>query len=151
MEREWAFAPHWCGLICTNHGNELCAESCAIKRNCEAFEIKPELTELPVFPLQEFLNEMTAGERMTVVAIHLLYLEGGLNPPTETIDLRHLKFDREKIDKIMEKRNHGHQTFKSEGSSRVPRAIEINRLQPHSSKGDPLHSFDREKVSSERS
>lgn len=79
MENDWRSPPTWCASICTYALSQECLEGCAIRRDCSWFEPKKEITELPLFPLMDFLNTMTAMERMAVVGLHLLYLEGGLN------------------------------------------------------------------------
>ena len=62
--------PAWCGSICRNAMNEICVEDCAIKRDCSAFEQKPNLKlgGMPRFP--ETKN-MTREEKFTSVTIYL--------------------------------------------------------------------------------
>ena len=64
--------PAWCGSICRNAMNEVCVEDCAIKRDCSAFEPKPnlKLIDMPSFPLTESA-EMTKEEKFTSVTIYL--------------------------------------------------------------------------------
>src|SRR6266498_4940928 len=64
--------PAWCGAICRNAMNEICIEECAIKRDCSAFEPKPnlKLSDMPRFPLEESAN-MTKEEKFTSVTIYL--------------------------------------------------------------------------------
>ena len=52
--------------------NEVCVENCAIKRDCSAFEEKPnlKLSDMPHFPLKESAG-MTKEERFTSVTIYL--------------------------------------------------------------------------------
>jgi len=64
--------PAWCGSICRNAMNELCVEDCAIKRDCSAFEPKPDLnlSNMPPYPLRESAS-MTKEERFTSVTVYL--------------------------------------------------------------------------------
>src|SRR5687767_1139319 len=64
--------PAWCGAICRNAMNEACIEQCAAKRDCSAFEPKPnlKLEEMPRFP-REQLSSMTREEKFTTVTIYL--------------------------------------------------------------------------------
>ena len=64
--------PTWCSGICRNAMNEICMEHCAIKRDCSAFEPKPDLKliDMPSFPLIESA-EMTKEEKFTSVTIYL--------------------------------------------------------------------------------
>ena len=64
--------PAWCGAICRNAMNEICIEHCALKRDCSAFEPKPnlKLIDMPSFPLSESA-EMTKEEKFTSVTIYL--------------------------------------------------------------------------------
>jgi hypothetical protein len=52
--------------------NEICIEDCAVKRDCSAFEPKPDLnlSNMPPFPLKESAT-MTKEERFTSVTIYL--------------------------------------------------------------------------------
>jgi len=52
--------------------NQVCVESCAIKRDCSAFEMKPDLKleDMPRFPLSQSA-QMTKEERFTSVTIYL--------------------------------------------------------------------------------
>ena len=64
--------PAWCGSICRNAMNEICVEDCAIKRDCSAFEPKPDLnlSNMPPFPLKASAT-MTKEERFTSVTVYL--------------------------------------------------------------------------------
>ena len=64
--------PTWCSGICRNAMNEICIEHCAIKRDCSAFEPKPNLKlgDMPGFPLNESAG-MTREEKFTSVTIYL--------------------------------------------------------------------------------
>jgi hypothetical protein len=64
--------PAWCGAICRNAMNEICIEHCAIKRDCSAFEPKPnlKLADMPRFPLKESAD-MTKEEKFTSVTVYL--------------------------------------------------------------------------------
>lgn len=70
--KEIQLPPSWCGSICKNAMNEICVESCAVKRDCSGFEPKPNLRldDLPRFPLRE-TSEMTKEERFTSVTVYL--------------------------------------------------------------------------------
>lgn len=52
--------------------NEVCIEHCAVKRDCSAFEPKPNLKlgEMPRFPREE-LASMTKEEKFTTVTVYL--------------------------------------------------------------------------------
>jgi len=67
--------PTWCSGICRNAMNEICVEDCAIKRDCSAFEPKPnlKLSDMPRFPLEETAS-MTKEEKFTSVTIYLAKL-----------------------------------------------------------------------------
>src|SRR5215216_416619 len=64
--------PAWCGAICRNAMNEICIEHCAAKRDCSAFEPKPnlKLSDMPRFPLNASA-EMTKEEKFTSVTVYL--------------------------------------------------------------------------------
>jgi hypothetical protein len=64
--------PVWCGAICRNAMNEICVESCALKRDCSAFEPKPDLSlsNMPPFPLNDSVT-MTKEEKFASVTIYL--------------------------------------------------------------------------------
>jgi len=64
--------PAWCSGICRHAMNEICVEDCAIKRDCSAFELKPniKLEDMPRFPLKESAN-MTKEEKFTSVTVYL--------------------------------------------------------------------------------
>ncbi len=64
--------PIWCSSLCRNAMNERCIEECAIKRDCSAFEPKPnlKLADMPRFPLEESAN-MTKEEKFTSVTVFL--------------------------------------------------------------------------------
>jgi len=64
--------PTWCSPLCRNAMNEICIEDCAIKRDCSAFEPKPNLKlgDMPHFPLKESVN-MTKEEKFASVTIYL--------------------------------------------------------------------------------
>jgi hypothetical protein len=72
QEKEFRLPPTWCSSLCRNAMNEVCVESCAIKRDCSAFEEKPnlKLTDMPRFPQQESAD-MTKEEKFTSVTIYL--------------------------------------------------------------------------------
>jgi len=52
--------------------NEKCIESCNPKRDMSGLQMKHrmDLADLPRFPLDDFLNKMTADERKTIMAIY---------------------------------------------------------------------------------
>ncbi len=62
--------PVWCGGICRNSMNDMCLESCAIKRDCSRFEPAKglKLIDLPRFPNSA---DLTREEKFTVVALYL--------------------------------------------------------------------------------
>jgi hypothetical protein len=62
--------PTWCSGLCRNAMNEICIEHCAVKRDCSAFEPKPdlELEDMPRFPETK---DMTKEEKYTSVTIYL--------------------------------------------------------------------------------
>jgi hypothetical protein len=64
--------PTWCSGICRNAMNEVCIEGCAIKRDCSAFEVKPnlKLADMPRFPLEKS-SSMTKEEKFTSVTVYL--------------------------------------------------------------------------------
>ena len=64
--------PIWCSSICRNSMNDICVEDCAIKRDCSAFEPRPNLnlSNMPPFPLKES-STMTKEEKFTSVTIYL--------------------------------------------------------------------------------
>src|SRR5690349_10320720 len=72
--------PTWCSSLCRNAMNEICIEDCALKRDCSAFEPKPnlKLSDMPQFPLHETAN-MTKEERFASVTIYLAKIVDHLN------------------------------------------------------------------------
>jgi len=78
--------PTWCSGICRNAMNEVCVEHCAIKRDCSAFDPKPDisLNDLPRFPLKE-TKDLSKEEKFTVVTVYLSaitdHLKGVENEP----------------------------------------------------------------------
>jgi hypothetical protein len=92
QEKQFALPPSWCSSLCRNAMNEVCVESCAIKRDCSAFEPKPnlDLSNMPRFPMEES-SKMTKEEKFTSVTIYLAkvvdHLQGNeLNPENPTIN-----------------------------------------------------------------
>ena len=89
--------PTWCSGICRNAMNEICIEDCAIKRDCSAFEPKPNLnlSDMPRFPLNESVS-MTKEEKFTSVTIYLAkvvdHLQGIEEEPTIYPPLRREDF-----------------------------------------------------------
>jgi hypothetical protein len=88
--------PTWCGSLCRNAMNEVCIEDCAIKRDCSAFEEKPNLrlTDMPRFPETK---HMTKEEKFTSVTVYLSkvvdHLQGQededtIYPPTRRSDFQ---------------------------------------------------------------
>jgi hypothetical protein len=84
--KEIQLPPTWCAAICKNAMNEICVESCAVKRDCSGFDPKPDisLNDLPRFPLAE-TTEMSKEEKFTVVTVYLSaitdHLKGVPNDP----------------------------------------------------------------------
>jgi hypothetical protein len=80
--------PTWCSGICRNAMNEICVEDCAIKRDCSAFDPKPnlKLVDMPRFPETK---GMTREEKFTSVTIYLSkvvdHLQGNDNEYTHPI------------------------------------------------------------------
>jgi len=68
--KEIQLPPSWCRAICRNAMNEICVESCALKRDCSAFEPKPNLNleDMPRFP---DTAGMSKEEKFTSVTIYL--------------------------------------------------------------------------------
>ena len=80
QEKTFSLPPSWCSSLCRNAMNEVCVESCAIKRDCSAFEPKPnlKLEDMPRFPLNESTS-MTKEEKFTSVTIYLAKVIDHLN------------------------------------------------------------------------
>jgi hypothetical protein len=72
QEKSFRMPPSWCGSICRNAMNEVCVEHCAVKRDCSAFEPKPDLNlgDMPSFPLKESAG-MSKEEKFTAVTVYL--------------------------------------------------------------------------------
>ena len=91
--QSYRLPPVWCGAICRNAMNEICVESCAIKRDCSYFEEKPnlKLSDMPRFPLKES-SGMTKEERFIAVTIYLSkmvdHLQGNEDQPENYPPLR---------------------------------------------------------------
>jgi hypothetical protein len=70
--------PAWCGAICRNAMSEVCVENCAIKRDCSAFEPKPnlKLADMPRFPKTE---GMSRDEKFASVTVYLAKIVDHLN------------------------------------------------------------------------
>lgn len=93
--------PHWCLDICQYALTDVCIEQCGVERDCGWFRLREDLVDLPPFPISE-APMMTALERWMVVVVHIQWLEREVHEgPT---DCRHLKFDRERIDKVWDRR-----------------------------------------------
>jgi hypothetical protein len=88
--KEMKLPPPYCSALCRNAMNEKCIESCALKRDCTGFEVKPalKLIDMPRFPIDAIQN-MTREEKFTVVAVYLAktveHLQGESNVPTYPI------------------------------------------------------------------
>ncbi|SRR6266496_235936 len=72
--------PVWCSAICRNAINQVCVENCAIKRDCSAFDPKPNLTlsDMPPFPLTQSAS-MTKEEKFMAVTVYLAKVVDHLN------------------------------------------------------------------------
>lgn len=118
-----ALPPSWCGSICSNAMNEICVESCAVKRDCSAFEVKPELKlgDMPRFPLPESAN-MTKEERFTSVTVYL----------AKVVD--HLQGVEDEPDSLPIRRNHDRS-----GSRAVLEDIKGKNVLPGSPERDPAY------------
>lgn len=70
--KEQRFPPTWCSSICDHSMMDVCAENCAIKRDCAWFKLKPGVTlyDLPRFPINETAN-MTRQEKFVSVAVYI--------------------------------------------------------------------------------
>ena len=85
QEKTFRLPPSWCGAICRNSMNQVCVEDCAIKKDCSAFDPKPNLKlgDMPRFPLKESAS-MTKEEKFTVVTVYLAkvvdHLQGSEDP-----------------------------------------------------------------------
>src|SRR5687767_11713583 len=114
--------PAWCSGICRNAMNEICIEACALKRDCSAFEPKPNLRldDLPRFPLQESVS-MTKEEKFTCVTVYLSAVVDELKgvPKDEPIRIRRPHPNRERCSNILEN-------------------IEVKDLSPDQKKTDPI-------------
>lgn len=72
QEKAFRLPPTWCSTICRNSMNEVCVEHCAMRRDCSAFEEKPnlKLSEMPRFPLDDSAD-MTREEKFASVTVYL--------------------------------------------------------------------------------
>ncbi|SRR6266496_4437322 len=72
--------PVWCSSLCRNAMNQICVESCAIKRDCSSLDAKPnlKLEDMPSFPLSSSA-EMTKEEKFTVITVYLAKVVDHLN------------------------------------------------------------------------
>lgn len=59
----------YCASICRNSMTDLCLESCALERKGRWFELRKDLSiaDMPRFPIDEFVNDMTADERKIIL------------------------------------------------------------------------------------
>jgi hypothetical protein len=59
--------------LCSNRSNQACAEKCAPARDYSGFRLKKgiNLEDLPPFPLQEFMEEMSPKVRQVVIAVYM--------------------------------------------------------------------------------
>ncbi len=79
-----ALPPPWCSQICRNSMQDVCIESCAVRRDCSRFEVKKDLklSDMPAFPKTD---GMTREERFTAVTVYLAkvvdQLQGRDNEP----------------------------------------------------------------------
>ena len=80
--------PSWCSAICRNAMNEVCVENCAIKRDCSAFEEKPnlKLADMPPYPVKESAR-MTKDEKFTSVTFYLAKVVDHLQGNEDVIQL----------------------------------------------------------------
>jgi hypothetical protein len=72
-EPRYGLPPAWCGGICKNAMTDDCCDGCAITRNMSAFKLKKgvELSDLPPFPLDDFIEAMTPNERKVIMAVYM--------------------------------------------------------------------------------
>src|SRR5688572_5189743 len=100
----YSLPPTWCSGICRNAMNEICVESCAVKRDCSAFEPKPNLnlSDMPRFPETK---HMTKEEKFTSVTVYLSkvvdHLQGKENEPIYT-PTRRTNFDHSRNSTLFE-------------------------------------------------
>ena len=59
----------YCACICSNAMTDLCLENCALERKGRWFELRKDLSiqDMPRFPIDEFVNDMTADERKIIL------------------------------------------------------------------------------------
>lgn len=59
----------YCASICRNSMTDLCLENCALERKGRWFELRKDLSiqDMPRFPIDEFVNDMTADERKIIL------------------------------------------------------------------------------------
>ena len=129
QEKTFALPPLWCGSICRNSMNEICVENCAIKRDCSAFEPKPnlKLEDMPRFPLQES-GSMTREEKFTSVTIYL----------SKVVD--HLQgVQDERIPERRHQIRHAKPTADSIGSGPLSEGPQIKDILPHPEEGSSTH------------
>jgi hypothetical protein len=71
--REVSLPPAWCAELCRQAINEVCIESCSIRRDCSGFEMKKglRLEEMSHYPLGEFIGEMTPKERTIAIGVYV--------------------------------------------------------------------------------
>src|SRR5512139_3712645 len=71
--KEIALPPYTTCRLCRNSMTDVCVEDCAQAGDYRHFEIKSgvNLSEMPRFPMNEFVNQMPLKVRQIVVAIYL--------------------------------------------------------------------------------
>src|SRR5258708_2080200 len=65
--------PAWCSTACKNARSDLCCEGCAIRRDGSRFDpkIHTDINDLPVFPVKEFVEEMSPKQRTMCLGIYI--------------------------------------------------------------------------------
>jgi len=113
--------PPWCGAICRNAMGEVCIEHCAIKRDCSAFEPKPNLrlSDMPRFP--ETRN-MTKEEKFTSVTVYLAAVVDELKgvQQNEPLRIRRPNLNRERCIEVLKN-------------------LKAENIQAHTEETDPTH------------
>jgi len=59
----------YCAAICRNAMTDLCLENCALERKGRWFQLKNDLSiqDMPRFPINEFVDDMTPDERKIIL------------------------------------------------------------------------------------
>ena len=109
--------------------NQICLEKCHLDRKCSAFEIRKDLNliDLPSFPVEDFIHNMSPDERKVILAVYMTLLiddkKGVIHhgPP------------------IIRRPNHHEPVIHSEGSKPLPPIEQIIALLDDKAEGDTPH------------